>query len=195
MNELATLLRTRTRSLHEAVEQLLYTPAMQAGQLTAGQYNHLLRVHYLFHRDLEAAIDRHAAWFASYDPDSRRKTPALLADFDALRETPPVTKSAGMQAWLPDALLGAAYVSEGSMLGVTMVGPMLRKNPALADLTDAMHFYAGYGPDTGRHWKAFGQLLATVPPDRYDAVLAGADAAFRRYQQLFAETKSLSPDE
>jgi heme oxygenase len=165
---------------------------MQSGQLTAEQYRHLLRTHYLFHSDLEATIDRHSARFTSYDPDSRRKTPALLADFDALRETPPTTGSVGMHEWSPDALLGAAYVSEGSMLGVTMVGPMLRKNPALADLTDAMHFYGGYGPDTARNWKAFGQLLATVPHEQYDAVAAGADAAFRRYQQLFAETDPLS---
>ncbi|QJD79374.1 biliverdin-producing heme oxygenase [Spirosoma rhododendri] len=195
MNELAALLRTRTRPLHDAVEQLLYTPAMQAGSLTAGQYRHLLRTHYLFHRDLEAAIGRHASQFAGYDPDSRRKTPALLADFHALGETPPTTESVGMQDWLPGALLGAAYVSEGSMLGVTMVGPMLRNNPALAELTDAMHFYAGYGTDTGRNWKAFGQLLADVPGNRYEAVVAGAEAAFRRYQHLFAETKPLSPEE
>lgn len=189
MNELATRLRNQTRTLHDAVEQRLYTPAMQAGRLTADQYRHLLRIHYLFHHDLEAAIDRHPDFFRDYRPDSRRKTPALLADLAVVQETPPVTQSVGMRDWSAEALLGAAYVSEGSMLGVTQVGPMLRQNPAVTSLGDALHFYAGYGADTGRQWKAFGQLLAIVPADQHDAVVAGAEAAFLRYQQLFTETE------
>lgn len=189
MNELASRLRNQTKTLHDIVEQRLYTASMQAGQLTADQYRHLLRVHYLFHQDLEAAIDRHPDFFVDYQPDSRRKTPALLADLAVTQEALPEGKSVGMRDWSVDALLGAAYVSEGSMLGVTQVGPMLRKNPAVTSLGDAMHFYAGYGADTGQKWKAFGQLLAAVPPSRYEAVVAGAEAAFQRYQQLFEETQ------
>lgn len=189
MNELAFRLRSQTKALHDAVEQRLYTSSILIGQLTAEQYRHLLRIHYLFHHDLEAAIDRHPDFFNAYQPDSRRKTPALLADLAAMQETLPEAKSTGMRDWSVDALLGAAYVSEGSMLGVTQVGPMLKKNPAVTSLGDAMHFYAGYGADTGHKWKAFGQLLSNVPAERYDAVVAGAKAAFQRYQQLFTETQ------
>lgn len=192
MNELASRLRSHTKALHDAVEQRLYTETMLAGQLTAEQYRHLLRIHYLFHRDLEAAIDRHPDFFDTYQPDSRRKTPALLADLAVTQEAVPETKSVGMRDWSVDALLGAAYVSEGSMLGVTQVGPMLKKNPAVTSLGDNMHFYAGYGADTGHKWKAFGQLLSKVPTERHDAVVAGAEAAFQRYQQLFTETQVTS---
>ncbi|PRY31755.1 heme oxygenase [Spirosoma oryzae] len=190
MNELASRLRSQTKALHDAVEQRLYTKTMLAGQLTAEQYRHLLRIHYLFHHDLEAAIDRHPDFFAAYQPDSRRKTPALLADLVVTQEALPEAKSTGMRDWSVDALLGAAYVSEGSMLGVTQVGPLLKTNPAVTSLGGTMHFYAGYGADTGRQWKAFSQLLSDVPAERHDAVVAGAEAAFQRYQQLFAETQA-----
>ncbi|WP_375448566.1 biliverdin-producing heme oxygenase [uncultured Fibrella sp.] len=191
MTPLIDRLRQETRPLHEQTEQLLYTDALRSGTLTTDQYTHLLLIHGAFHQALEEAIDRQAAFFSDYEPDTRRKTPWLLADLAQLQRVPPTMPDL-FANWSPAGLLGAAYVGEGSMLGGKTVWHYLQQSPALQPLLDQARFYRGYGAETGDRWRSFIAFLAKQP-DNHPAVVDGARRAFILYADLFDHTCSNVP--
>ncbi|GAB3696149.1 hypothetical protein GCM10027592_18890 [Spirosoma flavus] len=187
MTSLQERLKSETRSLHEQTEQLLYSEPLRSGTLSASQYQHLLRTHLAYHQALEAAIDQHSDFFQPYHPDNRRKTPWLLDDLNATSTgaTLPVDVFAN---WSPRALLGAAYVGEGSMLGGKTVWHLLQQSPALASLLPTARFYRGYGSETGQQWRDFVAFLAQQGTDKPDEVVDGARQAFLTYTNLFRWT-------
>lgn len=188
MSALPDRLRQETRPLHEQTEELFYTEALQNGTLTADQYKHLLRTHFVFHRALETAIDQHPHFFRDYEPETRRKTPWLLADLTALHEPLPQPNLTLLANWSPVALLGAAYVGEGSMLGGTVIGRLLQKNGAVQPLLTHARFYQGYGPATGSQWKSFLSFLTRQGEPHADEIVAAARQAFVAYQTVFRQT-------
>lgn len=186
MTPLIDRLREETRPLHEQTEQLLYTEALRNGTLSTDQYTHLLLIHDAFHQALEQAIDRHDAFFAPYEPDTRRKTPWLLADLAQVQRVPLAMLDL-FANWSPAELLGAAYVGEGSMLGGKTVWHYLQQSPALQPLLDQARFYRGYGAETGGRWRSF---LAFVSQQADGAaVIDGARRAFLLYADLFERTQ------
>ncbi|GAB4039562.1 biliverdin-producing heme oxygenase [Spirosoma gilvum] len=182
-------LRYETQPLHSQTETLFYTEALQNGTLTADEYTRLLRTHLLFHQSLEAAIDRYPDFFRDYTPDTRRKTAWLLADLEQLNEPVPQPMPGLFSHWSPVALLGAAYVGEGSMLGGTVIWKWLQKNPAVQPLLVHARFFQGYGPATGSHWKQFGAFLTRMGENHADEVVAGAKQAFADYQTVFQNAR------
>lgn len=187
MSALPDRLRQETRSAHEQTEQLFYTEALQNGTLTVDQYKHLLRTHLLFHRALETAIEQHPHFFRDYQLETRRKAPWLLADLMALHEPLPQPDSTLLTNWSPIALLGAAYVGEGSMLGGTVIGRLLQKNPAIQPLLTHARFYQGYGSATGSQWKTFLSFLTRQSETQADEVVTAARQAFVDYQTVFRQ--------
>lgn len=190
MSTLLTRLREETRTLHEQTEHLLYAEALRSGSLSPDEYRHLLLTHFAYHKALEQAIDQHPAFFQKYEPDRRRKTPWLQADLKYLQLTPLVLSPDVFSNWSPVALLGAAYVSEGSMLGGKTVWHYLQQSPALEPLLQNTRFYRGYGEETGTKWRAFGQFLTEQAADHPDEVIGAAGRAFRAYHTLFRESQS-----
>ncbi|MGV3557215.1 biliverdin-producing heme oxygenase [Larkinella arboricola] len=190
---LAERLRLDTRAVHEETEELLYTEPLKAGRLTVGQYSHLLRVHWLFHHALETAIDRHPVFFQAYRPDDRRKTPWLEADLAELNIPLPDPLPELFADWLPVALLGAAYVGEGSMLGGKVVFHHLQKSPELKPLLQNARFYRGYGAEALEKWKAFGGILAGQKESDHDQIVEAAHRTFRAYHDIFRHTKRQNP--
>ncbi len=190
MTSLPERLRQETRPLHEQTEQLFYTQALQDGTLSVSEYTHLLQTHFVFHRALESAIDRHPDFFAEYEPQTRQKTPWLAADLADLNIPLPQLTTDFFTTWSPVALLGAAYVGEGSMLGGTVIWKLLHQNQAIKPLLDQARFYQGYGPATGRNWRNFGAFLLHKGTDHADEVIAAAKQAFVDYQSIFQQTGS-----
>ena len=189
MSTLPERLRNETRLLHEQTEQLFYTDDLKNGTLSIDEYTHLLRTHLTFHQALETAIDRHSDFFREYDPETRRKTSWLLADLVSLNEPLPQLMPNPFLDWSPIALLGTAYVSEGSMLGGTVIWRLLQTNPAILPVLTNARFYRGYGAATGTNWKNFGTFL-TGQGDAYpDEVVAAATQAFAEYQTIFRQTQ------
>ncbi|GAB3943377.1 hypothetical protein GCM10028805_09530 [Spirosoma harenae] len=182
-------LRAETRPQHEQTEALFYTEALQNGTLSADEYSHLLRTHLTFHQALETAIERHPDFFQDYELDSRRKTQWLLDDLAHLNESLPDLQPELFVEWSPMALLGAAYVSEGSMLGGTVIGRLLQKNPAIQPLLSHARFYQGYGQLTGINWKNFGAFATRQGEAHADEVVAAAKQAFTDYQAIFEKNR------
>lgn len=196
MTNLLERLRQETRPLHEQTEQLFYTEALRNGTLSASEYYHLLRTHLVFHQSLERAIDRNNEFFREYEPDVRRKTPWLLADLAQLKQDQPEYMSDMAELftdWSPVALLGAAYVGEGSMLGGTVIGRMLQQNEVVKPLlAQGGRFYQGYGPALGSNWKKLGAFLTQQGTPYADEVVAAADETFRAYQSIFLATRPMN---
>lgn len=182
--DLLSQLKTKTRTRHEQTEELLYTQQLMAGTLTQDEYIHLLQIHYRFHQALEAAVAKHADALAGYDYPPSRKTPWLVADLQQVGTPIPSSAPALFANWTATQLLGALYVSEGSMLGGQVIAKALRRNPGLAHVDP--HFFGGYGAQTGPRWKAFCAYLTQQAEGHQDEVIAAADRAFVYFQQLAA---------
>ncbi|RRA99926.1 biliverdin-producing heme oxygenase [Larkinella rosea] len=189
---LAERLRNETRDLHEQTEELLYTEPLKTGTLTPEQYRHLLQVHAVFHRELEAAIDRNPAFFTEYNQTNRRKSPWLTADLAGLNVSFPDRDSDLFANWTPIELLGAAYVGEGSMLGGKVVFHQLQKSPDLQPLLQDARFYRGYGAEALEKWKGFGAILASQKEVDHDTIIEAARRTFLAYHAVFRQTKSLN---
>ena len=189
MTTLLERLRAETHPQHEQTEVLLYTEALQNGTLSRDEYSHLLRTHLTFHQALETAIERHPDFFQEYELDNRRKTKWLLDDLAYLNEPLPELQPELFLNWSPVALLGAAYVSEGSMLGGTVIGRLLQKNPEIQPLLSHARFYKGYGQSTGTNWKNFGAFATRQGEAHADEVVAAAKQAFTDYQTIFEKNR------
>ena len=180
-------LRAETRPQHEQTEQLFYTEALQNGTLSVDEYVHLLRTHLIYHQALEEAISYHPDFFRDYALETRRKTPWLLADLTNLNVVPTPVMPELFAGWSPIALLGAAYVGEGSMLGGTVIWKLLQKNEAIRPLLAHAQFYQGYGPSLGNYWRNFGAFLTGQGAQQPDNVVAAAQQAFVDYQAIFCQ--------
>lgn len=188
MTMLLERLKEKTRSLHEQTEQLFYSEALRLGSLSVDQYHHLLLTHWAYHSALERAIDQHGAFFQAYEPDSRRKTDGLLTDLTRLAPVSSLSPPDAFANWSPLALLGAAYVGEGSMLGGKTVWHYLQQSPALLPYLENARFYRGYGAETGLKWRAFGLFITQQGAGHPDDVVEAAGRAFLVYQTLFQQT-------
>lgn len=181
MNDLLTRLREETRPQHEAAEALFYTEDLRSGTLSVAQYLHLMQTHLVFHRALENAL----ADVAGYPLEERLKTAWLLADLDAAGEAPSEEIPEELNTWSDTALLGAAYVAEGSMLGGQVIRKWLSAHPELGKLAGNSRFYEGYGSETGSLWKQFRAYLSDRGTGVEDEIVDGAQKAFGVYMEVF----------
>lgn len=186
MSFLLDRLRQETQPLHQQTEQLFYAESLRSGIISPSQYIHLLRTHLIFHQTLETAVDTNPDFFREYDPQTRIKTPWLLADLAHLNEPLLPSTPTLFTNWSAVELLGAIYVGEGSMLGGTVINRLLQQSRAIQSiLPDASRFYQGYGPDTGKQWRRCGEFITQRGSIHADAVVAAAKRAFSQYQQAF----------
>jgi heme oxygenase len=188
MSTLPERLKEQTRPLHEATEELLYSHKLRNGTLSATAYVHLLNTHLTYHRALEEAIARFPDFFADYELTARQKSGWLTADLTQLEQPLPPPMPELFANWSPVELLGAAYVSEGSMLGGKFVWQLLQQNPDVLPMMSQARFYLGYGKDTGRLWKDFLTFLQGRGEAQADTVVDAAIRAFQAYQTCFHRT-------
>ncbi len=182
MTDLLHRLKTETRARHERTEALLFADKLMTGTLSRAEYEQLLGIHYGFHSALEQAIANQSTFFADYDRLTRLKTPWLVADLAQVQVSLPDRSPSLFVNWTGYELLGALYVAEGSMLGGQVIVRALRKTPALTGLES--RFFAGYGSETGLHWKAFCSYLVSHANGHDDEIIAAADRAFAFFEEL-----------
>jgi heme oxygenase len=181
---LPAALRAGTAERHARTESLV--PILDPALTLAGYAAILARFH-LAYAPLEAALARVPAWPAGFDLTPRRKRALLERDLAWLRSRGVVAsvpardgvEAAPAAPTLP-AALGMLYVLEGATLGGQVI--LRHVAPRLGVGPDAgASFYAGYGAETGRMWRAFGTMLdawGCANRHAWPEVLASAQATF-----------------
>ena len=146
---------------------------------------------YGFYKPLEAALApwKSFVWSESESASAgREKTPLLMRDLcalsagDALEAIPLCPETPRLET-LAQAL-GCLYVLEGATLGGQIIGRHLQTVHGIGPDNGAA-FFGGYGPETGRRWKDFGQVI-TRHAEREDCpaeqIIAAARETFSRYE-------------
>ena len=168
---LLTLLRQETDALHQALHvHPLLAPLTEGSTLE--QYQQVVRAFHHAYRAMQRAI--------AYETEDYPNAPALAwleQDMAAhglqplvmpLAELPAITSRA--------ALLGHLYVKQGSTLGGQVISKHLARQLGLKAGVDN-HFFAGYGEETGKEWKAFVTALDAAEVAHVE-VVAHALASF-----------------
>lgn len=156
---LSAMVKDSTKTLHEEVEQLLLPRLMEIRD--RDDYAVVLKMFYGFFYPLETKLPLYISETDLLDFSERRKTSSVLLDLQAIDHS---IEHLSLCSSLPQIqskaqAFGVLYVLEGSTLGGKMIAKMLRKNNASAVPDDALHFFSGYGEDTGNKWKTFLQAL------------------------------------
>ncbi|MEQ8346310.1 MAG: biliverdin-producing heme oxygenase [Sneathiellaceae bacterium] len=168
-------LRTATAPLHDELESgsrlvdRLCSPGDRPAVLVA-----LLGLYVA----AEAALAPHLLPVPDLEFGRRRKAGALRAGLLRLGVTRPAAPPPGPGhpaiAGVREAL-GFAYVLEGATLG----GRIVRRQVARTGMPlDGLAFFDFYGPDTGRFWQRFCQVLERECATEPQAAVTGACAGF-----------------
>ena len=172
-------LKNAIQEQHARMEALPFIVALAGGQLPLESYVAQLRAMAAIHGTLEHELGLAASGDIRnllLDKPSRlvhlRKDlsvfdrqfiPDIAAALDHTRE---------ITAWIrrcrveqPDDLLGILYVLQGNTLGNAVHLPDVLR--IFGDQTDGTaHYYAGYGLQTARYWKAFGDAMNALAVDQ-----------------------------
>jgi heme oxygenase len=186
-------LRADTRAEHEATEQVM--PVMDPG-LTMEQYVGVLHRLELIVRSWEQWAQAHVPEDLAAIMDGRQRAELLRLDLQWAGAAPGIERLEFCAGDFPDlqegapnfhsAFLGAMYVMEGSTLGGQYIARHLEETLALGP-GEGDAYFRGYGERTGEMWRAFKAVLAEVPEQDSDAVIAAANAMFRWFRVRMAE--------
>lgn len=175
-------LRAATAATHESLET-----ALAIERIDLAGYRSLLERFLGFYEPLESQMPCYAqhGWLDGVD---RRKLPSLLADLRALGYSPQeidaLPRCELPAAGSPAAQLGRMYVIEGSTLGGAHIARHVLPRLGINANTGGA-FFQSYGPDVGRNWRAYLNVLeqrVVSAADRDDAV-RGACETFSLLQR------------
>lgn len=180
-------LRTATCEVHERLHEHPRLKPLSDGSIGLADYRDVLARLYGFHAAAEAAFVRFA-YRAPVDMAARRRTPLLREDLLALEVEATAIDALPLCPDLPPiddtpALLGCAYVVEGSTLGGRMLAAAVA--PLLGGTDAGRRFLLGYGDRHGAMWRAFVAAIEDVPPSRHDGMVAAAVATFAAFERWF----------
>lgn len=168
-------LRLRTRRYHDAVEGKSGISQLHEPHKALSVYKTLVAGNHCFHAYYEPA-----AFAVLPEWADRAKLAPLQADMKVLdlpvEEAKTADSLSRAQAW------GFLYVSEGSMLGGSVIERELRKQEELEGVP--VHFYGMRGKDTGKMWNSFKQALTQEVESgkvKEAEVVAGAVDAFKHF--------------
>jgi len=176
----AELLKQETSAQHQASESLLMPTLNNIA--TRAQYAALLHTFYGFFHPLEQLVTQQVSSDILPDIAERRNAGLILQDLRALGfSTDALPQSDALPAISSTAeALGALYVMEGSTLGGRLISRMLLKKEGLQLTGDHLHFFNGYGEETGSKWKTFINLLNRQTRDT-DTLIRSANETFRLF--------------
>lgn len=190
-------LREETKGAHDRLEAVALSDKIMDGSLQPEEYKKLIRVHYLVHRDLENLVEKNdiQQHFPELHFEERKKMPLLKKDVEELSiaeeklQTPAtgqLPEAGGARGGSPYGLLGIMYVMEGATLGGNVIVKSLRKNEHLSEQGD-FHYFGCYGPDTGKKWKSFLEVLKEKgqEPEAQSEIVAGARATYELFEENF----------
>lgn len=129
---------------------------------TESDYKVLLQRFLTLYEPLEAKLAAAAVWEGvEWDFEARRKAPWLHEDLRALGVDAAEVGSWPRATMLPalesfGAAVGTLYVIEGSTLGGQVISRQFGELLGVTPLRGGKFFH-GYGENTGRQWRQFGQ--------------------------------------
>ena len=178
---LSLRLRQDTARQHERMHVLMARAEPFANRKA---YARFVGVQYLFQRDLEPMQGEPAVQAAVPGLRARERAEAARADLQDLGEAEPEAPPPFARPGMPQAL-GWLYVSEGSTLGAAFLLKEVQQKLGL-DATFGARNLAAHPEGRAVAWKRFITALdaAQLSPAEQDAVVAGARAAFARFELL-----------
>jgi heme oxygenase len=183
-------LKLATGVSHAALENQL--PLMNM-ELSREEYRQFVSRFLGFYAPLEVHLLAAPHWqLLGFDYCARQKTPRLTQDLLALGSSAEALATTPLCADLPalttpEQLLGCLYVIEGATLGGRVITRHLQNQLGLSPESGGA-FFAGYGAQTGTHWKAFCTMLSknadgvanqAANEGRHAAIVAGANCTFK----------------
>jgi heme oxygenase len=185
-NDIHQRLRAATAADHQRLEARL---AVQERVADAAARAGLVVRYWRFHARAEAALAPWLGGMQGLDFEARLRTPLLRRDLADLGLEPPDDGDEGPAVESLGAALGVMYVLEGSALG----GRVIRRELAQRGQDFVgLGFLDPYGPETGRRWRSFLEVLAREAREmgQARAVVGGARAGFRHAEQVLCEGRS-----
>ncbi|MDO9405497.1 MAG: biliverdin-producing heme oxygenase [Polaromonas sp.] len=176
---LSQRLRAETASEHERMEGLMATAAPFSSREA---YARFTATQYLFQQDVEHFFADSALQATVPDLHVRGRLQAARDDLTDLGSAVPEDAPATAGVTMPQAL-GWLYVSEGSTLGAAFLFKEAQEKLSLSETFGARNL-AAYPGGRGKVWKQFVVTLDAQPVGTHDAVVAGAQAAYRRMGEL-----------
>lgn len=172
-------LRTKTRDLHERVEESSLMGSLLCPSLCPERYVLCLDRLHAFHAALELSIEGRRPTQDVPRLAYRRKSPILRRDLLHFSFTPDYRPTKRLDFRCDAEAWGALYVIEGATLGGNVISKHLRKLAWLPP--DGRRFFSGYGDRTGHMWSEFCRSLV-IAADRdqafIDSAVSGARATF-----------------
>jgi len=176
-------LRTATTESHTGLEALPVSVSIMNPAVTNKEYALYLSLMLDVVKDAEENIFPIVHRTVT-DLDVHPKAQFIEADLKALdytktASTKPLTQSLDVAAITPAFAFGVMYVIEGSSLGGRVI--LKNINGALGhDADNGASYFAGYGGQTGSHWKAFLEALIQYETlnNCEDEIIAGANFTF-----------------
>lgn len=196
-NNFLKKLRNHTQQLHTALEEHPISASLFKPTVNRADYVRYLQLMFetvsSFERDyypiLASVLD---------DIDQRRKTPWLEQDLITLGVPVPLSSALINASSFPRPLyylLGKMYVLEGSTLGGAVIYRQLQPILQFSPEKGGRYFY-GYGAQTGKMWKLFMEVLATIAIEKEgeQEILQGANAQFAAMKAYFDQQISTPND-
>ncbi|MBC7786130.1 MAG: biliverdin-producing heme oxygenase [Methylophilaceae bacterium] len=176
-------LKLGTRARHVALES---RTVLMDKDLSHTNYHQCLQRFFGYYVPLEKRMLASPAWHEiEFLYNNRNKTPQLVQDLCELGFKQHVLDALPRCNRLPELvtaaqLLGCLYVIEGATLG----GQIITKHlSARLDITPESggSFFAGYGHQTGSHWKAFGAGLTAFATQvgSDEEIISSANSTFK----------------
>jgi heme oxygenase len=191
---LSARLKTETAELHNKLDKLVMSSQPFADR---DRYGRFVVAQFGFQRDIETLYDDAQLLAMIPDLRSRPRLAAAAADLDFLGVALPAADGGPVAA--PEAVpeaLGWLYVSEGSKLGAAFLLKEAGEQLGVTE-TDGARNLASPEGGRGAAWKRFVQVLDTcgLSGSEQDRVVAGARAAFDRFEQLLVRSYAASQDQ
>ncbi len=170
-------LRAATHDIHERLHRHPALAAVQDGTIDYVAYRRLLARLYGFHIGFERAarIKPGRSVWLEMDLAALEINPEQLAAQPLCRGFPALA--------LPEALLGALYVVEGSALGGVTLARGLDGLLGVGVL-DGRRFFTGHKSETGSAWRAYLRRLSATPhsAEQQATIMATATATFSLFE-------------
>jgi len=206
-DQIMTSLREATKQLHAEAEQHPVQKRFVSGELTRDGYvawlGQMLHMHQAFEPELDR-LARSARHFTRVLDRYHQKTPLIVDDLqflgveaEAVKPTPAATRFAAYVQNLADdrpaALLGVAYVFEGSTNGGKFLVRAARHAYGLAGDRGA-RYLDPYGQEQVERWGAFRQGMneADLSPEENRGIVDVACETFRGIIAVLDDIENLS---
>lgn len=143
-------LRDATREAHEALHHHPLLAPLSTEGLTRERLGAILQAFGVYYRAAEAAITLPVPADLPHAPVrdwlAQDMTELNIEPLQLNLTVPPIDTLSH--------LIGYLYAKQGSTLGGRVISKHIERQLELHPLID-QHFFAGYGPENGAHWKAF----------------------------------------